>query len=131
MKGDYRHLALFPPQLHDGNGRGCPYPGPGTPFSPMFAFHAASLGMTFNSAYLARVDPARAQAYCTALQQEAERGEFQPETVYVVHPSYLTPFLRRPEAVVCGALDGYAVCVSSARQSELRRVLEQRRLKAP
>jgi hypothetical protein len=131
MKDDYRHLVLFPPQLHDGNGRGCPYPGAGAPFSPMFAYHAASLGMTFNSAYLARVDPAGAQAYCAALQQEAERGEFQPETVYVVHPSYLMPFLRRPDSVVCGALDGYAVCVSSAEQSELRRVLEQRRLQAP
>jgi hypothetical protein len=128
MKDDYRHLVLFPPQLHDGNGRGCPYPGPGAPFSPMFAYRAASLGMTFNSAYLARVDPEGARAYCAALQQEAERGSFQPESVYVVHPSYLEPFLRRPESVVCGVLDGYAVCVSSTRESAFRRVLEQRRL---
>jgi hypothetical protein len=96
----------------------------------MFAYQAASLGMTFNSAYLARVDPARAQAYCTALQREAERGEFQPETVYVVHPSYLSPFLRHPEAVVCGVLDGHAVCVSSAKESAFRRVLESRRIQA-
>ncbi|WP_257454681.1 DUF6311 domain-containing protein [Archangium lipolyticum] len=131
MKGDYRHLVLFPPQLHDGNGRGCPYPGPGAPFSPMFAYQAAALGMTFNSAYLARVDPALARAYCTALQQEAGRGEFQPDTVYVVHPSYLTPFLRHPEAVVCGELDGHAVCVSSQKESVFRRLLEARRIQAP
>ncbi|QRK08804.1 hypothetical protein JQX13_01060 [Archangium violaceum] len=130
MKDDYRHLVLFPPQLHDGNGRGCPYPGRGAPFSPMFAYHAASLGMTFNSAYLARVDPAAAQAYCTALQQEAERGEFQPDTVYVVHPAYLAPFLRHPERVVCGRLDGHAVCVSSGKESAFRGVLESRRLQA-
>jgi hypothetical protein len=131
MKDGYRHLVLFPPQLHDGNGRGCPYPGAGAPFTPMFAYKAASLGMTFNSAYLARVDPAGAQAYCTALQREAERGEFQPDTVYVVHPAYLTPFVRRPESVVCGVLDGHAVCVSSQKESGFRRVLEQRRLQAP
>ncbi len=131
MKDDYRHLVLFPPQLHDGNGRGCPHPGAGAPFTPMFAYKAASLGMTFNSAYLARVDPARAQAYCTALQQEAGRGEFQPESVYVVHPAYLAPFLRHPESVVCGVLDGHAVCVSSEKESGFRRVLERRRLQAP
>ena len=131
MKEDYRHLALFPPQLHDGNMRGCPYPGAGAPFSPMFAYQAARLGMTFNSAYLARVDPQGAQAACAALQQDAERGQFQPDTVYVVHRDHLTPFLRHPEAVVCGVLDGYAVCVSSARESAFRRVLESRRLQAP
>ncbi|HYO58464.1 DUF6311 domain-containing protein [Archangium sp.] len=129
MKDGYRHLVLFPPQLHDGNGQGC-YPEPGAPYSPMFAYHAALLGMTFNSAYLARVDPSRARAYCTALQQEAERGQFQPETVYVVHPSHLATFLRHPQAVVCGALDGHAVCVSSTKESALRRVLESRRLQA-
>ncbi|PTL79426.1 DUF6311 domain-containing protein [Vitiosangium sp. GDMCC 1.1324] len=130
MKDDYRHLVLFPPQLHDGNGRGCPYPGNGAPFSPMFAYQAASLGMTFNSAYLARVDPVAAQAYCTALQQEAERGQIQPDTVYVVHRSYLEPFLRHPESVVCGVLDGHAVCVSSAKESAFRQVLESRPLQA-
>lgn len=130
MKDDYRHLALFPPQLHDGNGRGCPWPGAGAPFSPMFAYQAAALGMTFNSAYLARVDPEGAKAYCTALQREAERGEFQPDTVYVVHPAYLAPFLRHPEAVVCGALDGHAVCVSATKESAFRRALELRRIQA-
>jgi hypothetical protein len=129
MKDGYRHLVLFPPQLHDGNGQGC-YPEPGAPYGPMFAYHAASLGMTFNSAYLARVDAERARAYCTALRQEAERGQFQPETVYVVHPAHLAAFLRHPEAVVCGELDGHAVCVSSTKESALRRVLESRRLQA-
>jgi hypothetical protein len=97
----------------------------------MFAYQAAALGMTFNSAYLARVDPALARAYCTALQQEAGRGELQPETVYVVHPSYLAPFLRHPEAVVCGELDGHTVCVSSKKESVFRRLLEARRIQAP
>ena len=131
MKEGYRHLALFPPLLHDGNMRGCPYPGGPTPFSPMFAYQAARLGMTFNSAYLARVDPQGAQELCAALQRDAERGQFQAETVYVVHRDYLAPFLDHPEAVVCGVIDGYAVCVSSARQSPLRQMLEARRLRAP
>ena len=127
MGEGYRHLALYPPLLHDGNGRGCPYPS-GAPFGPMFAYHAASLGMTFNSAYLARVDPAGAQAVCAALQRDVERGQFEPETVYVVPGAYLAPFLARPEAVVCGVLDGYVACVSTTRETAFRQVLESRRL---
>jgi hypothetical protein len=126
MGEEYRHLVLYPPQLHDGNGRGCPYPGPGAPFSPMFAYEAARLGMTFNSAYLARVDPERAREYCTGLQERTGQGAVDPDSVYVVHPAYLGDFLRRPEAAVCGVLDGHAVCVSTARGSEFRRRLEQR-----
>lgn len=128
LGGGYQHLVLYPPQLHDGNGRGCPVPG-GAPFSPMFAYLAARLGLTFNSAYLARVDEASAQAYCAALQRDMERGVLQPGTAYVVHPAFLPALMRHPESAVCGALDGYAVCVSTAQQDDFRRTLEERRLR--
>jgi hypothetical protein len=128
MAGEYRHLVLFPPQIHDGNGRGCPHPGPGAPYPPVFAYLAARLGLTFNSAYLARVDAERAQAYCAALQQQLERGELQPESVYVVQPARLPLLLRHPESVSCGLIDGQPVCVSKARETAFRRVLEQQPL---
>jgi hypothetical protein len=131
MADGYRHVVLFPPQIHDGNGRGCPYPGGGAPYPPMFAYLAARLGLTFNSAYLARVDAERAQAYCTTLAQQVERGELQPESVYVVQPARLAAFLSHPEAAMCGVLDGHAVCVSTARRTAFQQVLARQPLRAP
>jgi hypothetical protein len=60
-----------------------------------------------------------------------ERGELQPDSVYVVQPARLAAFLSHPEAAMCGVLDGHAVCVSTARETAFRQVLARQPIRAP
>jgi hypothetical protein len=135
-RGDYRHVVLFPPLMFDAGERGCvevPYP---PDYYVPFARLAARLSATVNSGYVARLDEARAHAYCHQLAAEVGRGQLAPATLYVVHPDRAQLFGRTdldfdPHAAgggaadaVCGRLDGLLVCVSPGQHDAFRALLE-------
>jgi hypothetical protein len=123
--GHYAHLVLYPPLLSDGAGRGCPTE---TIFSDEDAAalgHLAyGLGLTINSGHPARLDGARAEAYCQRLEQDVARGELDARSVYVVLPALAERFEAGTGArAVCGNLDGLRVCVSTEGHPAFRELL--------
>ena len=104
-------LVLYPPMLHDGAGRGCGksdfWPGD---FQLSSGWLALRHRMAVNSAYLARIDEERIQAYCKSLEREVQRGELDPATLYVVAPQLLADF-QKIEGAHCEALDGVHACL--------------------
>jgi hypothetical protein len=125
-RGEYRHLALVPPTLVDGAGRGCA----GAAFSPDEAARlgllAYRLGMTFNSVYAARLHHARAEAYCERLQARLGTGELEPDTLYVVHREHQDR-VRSTAAhpLACGSVGPWFACVRSG-TGRFARLLEAR-----
>ncbi len=112
-RGRYRHVALVPPFLVTGGGPAAPEacPQAWAPDSHLpFADAAYRIGATFNSAYVARIDPARAAAACRALETTIATGRLETDTIYVVHPALEQAFLAAGAA--CGGVDGALVCVS-------------------
>ncbi|AEI65042.1 DUF6311 domain-containing protein [Corallococcus macrosporus] len=83
------HLVLYPPQMHDGSGRGC---RAGPMDFHRWAYRAYRLGLTFNSGYVARLDDARAQSYCLGLDDDIRAGRLDPRTVYLSIPQRLHEF---------------------------------------
>jgi hypothetical protein len=102
-----RHLVLYPPQSHDGSGRGC-RAGPAD--FHRWAYRAYRLGLTFNSGYVARLDDSRAQAYCLGLDAEVQAGRLDPQTVYLSVPERLPQFRRIP-GTRCAQEEGLWMCV--------------------
>ncbi|MFZ5478286.1 MAG: DUF6311 domain-containing protein [Myxococcota bacterium] len=103
--GSYRHLALDPPQL------GC-CPSEDRIDPVPFGYLAARLGLTVDSARLARDRCAAEVAYCASPVREAD-------TVWVLGPSRRG---RRPD-LTCGRLDGWEVCVQRGRDDAFARAL--------
>jgi hypothetical protein len=110
-RGRYDHLALVPPQVVGiGLAGACPGAAAGGFDWLPFAYEAYALGMTMNSAYLARGAAERYRGACRDLEREVAQGQLRDRTVYVVHP-LLLPALKGRGEIVCGQLDGYGVCV--------------------
>ncbi len=116
-RGTYRHVALVPPILFTGGGPVAPEPDACGPipwelgaYVP-FADIAYRIGATFNSGYLARLDPQRAAAACRDLGARLRTGALEPETVYVVHPRAIRALVDG--GARCGVIDGVAVCVAA------------------
>ncbi|QSQ25931.1 hypothetical protein JY651_13785 [Pyxidicoccus parkwayensis] len=84
-----KHLVLYPPQMHDGSGRGC---RAGPMDFHRWAYRAYRLGLTFNSGYVARLDDSRAQPYCLGLDDDIRSGRLDPETIYLSIPERLHEF---------------------------------------
>jgi uncharacterized protein DUF6311 len=121
-RGAYRHLAMYPPYLNAG---GEPVaeredecgPPVWPPDAQLGLAHVAyRLGLTFNGAYAARLDPARAAAYCRELYGAVSGARLDPATIYVVHPRDVETF-RRARGI-CGRVDGAPVCVSGEREPD-------------
>jgi hypothetical protein len=122
--GLYQHVVMYPPVLIDGSGAVAPESCGGL-FWNGYAWLgtiAARIGATYNSAYLARADPAIAAA-CETRRAELLRGELEPATIYVPHPSALAMFVAA--GATCGALDGIPVCVSGDRRTAFRDLLAE------
>ncbi len=122
-RGAFGHVALVPPYIVTGGGeasQACP-PVHAPDAQLPAAYVAYQLSATFNSAYLARVDPFRAGAACEALWTSVLSGRLDPETIYIVHPEYRR-FFRAPWAT-CGRLDGMDVCVKGGRHDQFSEVL--------
>jgi Family of unknown function (DUF6311) len=118
--GDYRHIVLYPPQVL-WSAR-CLELGryPEGYYAPL-AYRAYLLGMTINSGYFSRGKLEAFTEACNQLAQQVARREFAADTIYVVDPS-ARPSFAVP-GMICGKIDGYDVCVSSARPTALARLL--------
>ncbi|MBL0698592.1 DUF6311 domain-containing protein [Comamonas sp. JC664] len=110
LKGHYRHLALFPPQVQWV----CPY---NEPLVNSAGYLAYRLGLTFNSGYVTRTPPAMAEQ-CNATMRP---GGLDADTVYVVVRQQVGNFLRA--GARCGLLDGLPVCVAGARTDAFAQAL--------
>jgi hypothetical protein len=118
-RGAYRHVALVPPYVvANGGAVGASADACGRPWAWDAHVPAAEvayrLGATMNSAYLARIDAAAVVSACRAQRDALLAGAVDPETIYVVHPSY-RPLFRAARAT-CGVLDGLLACVDGSRQ---------------
>ncbi|MFY2563216.1 DUF6311 domain-containing protein [Corallococcus terminator] len=102
-----KHLALYPPQMHDGSGWGC---RAGPMDFHRWAYRAYRLGLTFNSGYVARIDDAKAQTYCLGMDAEIAAGKLDPETVYLVIPIRVS-WLQKIPGARCKPEDGLWLCV--------------------
>ncbi len=109
---DYRHVIMFPPYIH-----GSQVPCVESTFAQYDSVRWGDLayrkGLTTNSGYAARFNDRQVQEVCAALTTNIEKGQFAPDTVYVVDPTRLALFERQGERVTCGTLDGFKVCVAS------------------
>jgi hypothetical protein len=77
--------------------------------------------MTITGGYFSRGNLEAFTAACNQLAQQVARREFAADTIYVVGPSALPSFAG--PGMICGKIDGYDVCVSSARPTALARLL--------
>jgi Family of unknown function (DUF6311) len=106
-----RRLVLYPPQLRDGGGRSCEghdlWP---SEFHLSAGWLALRHGMAVNSAYVARLNAARTNAYCASLERDVKRGRLDPASLYVVAPEKLGDF-QGIEGVRCESLDGVHACL--------------------
>jgi hypothetical protein len=125
MAGEYRHLALVPPQIvgvggacHDEEVYGHDYG-----FWAPFAYQAYAAGTSFNSAFLSRGSTRRMEPACRALLDEFRAGRLREDTVYVVSPTEQDALARHAGVATCGSLDGFLTCVASARTSSFATAL--------
>ncbi len=126
-RGRYRHVALVPPFLVTGNGPAAVECPPAFPEAYVAAADIAyRLSATFNSAYVSRIDPARAAAACAEMSRDLESGRLDPDTIYIVHPAYWLLFTA--SSATCGALDGLPVCVDRRRRDAFGEALRLTRL---
>jgi hypothetical protein len=116
MRGDYQHLALYPPQIYHG---GC-----GAPFNELYVYRLAyvayRVGLTINSGYLARYPP-EIREICTASERDVAERRLDDQTVYI--PS--SPQALPEGAAICGQLDGYDTCVAAGRSTPFSRALSR------
>jgi hypothetical protein len=87
------------------------------------AYQAYGLKLTFNSGYFARLNDKQIHVYAENLSRQITDGEFEDDTIYVVHPDYLTSFKQNAARISCGWLSDYIVCVSSQRHDAFRSFL--------
>jgi hypothetical protein len=114
-RGRYRHVALVPPILITGDGpaaRECQLAFGATPYLRA-AELALRFGATYDSAYVARIDPVRAGLACSEAIARVAEHRLDGETIYVVHPGLLGAMSAA--GATCGALDGMSVCVDAGR----------------
>jgi hypothetical protein len=121
-RGHYRHLVLYPPIIQSGGGAGCPGAFPGAIFVPV-GLLAYQLGMSTNSAYVARIDGAPAQAYCRELDAKMQLGVFDSDSIYLVHPSKLPVIERYVDRLACGVVDHLIACVRRENPDPFRTAL--------
>jgi hypothetical protein len=118
----YRHLVLYPPFFTVATPA-CAPTATSYPEVVRLSELAYRNGLTFNSAYVARYALDALDTYCGRLHADIASGRFAPDTVYVVRPESLAPFMSEQGGVTCGSLDGFNVCVSDAGENEFRRML--------
>ncbi len=111
-QGNYRAMVLYPPALD------C-QPSFPSQHVVKLGYLAYKLGMTINSAALARRPSLSEQAYCKTLRNQIEQHELQRDTVYIVDTAALPWFSH----AACGRIDDYQVCVAADAHNPFRAVL--------
>jgi hypothetical protein len=116
-RGDFDHMALYPPQIYSG---GC-----GAAFNEgrvyRLSYLAYTLRMTINSGYMARLDLQGVQELCRKADEEAVRGTLNDRTIYIVADAKDLP----KGSPVCRPLDGYVVCVANERTTPFSQALDR------
>lgn len=115
---DYDHVVLVPPHFHNVRVQ-CNPLGYKDKVEMPPGFLAASMGLTINSAYLSRADPVAIKAYCVALGNRMERGQFNARDVYLIDRPYLKLLQGKGTPLVCWEADGALGCVRADRPSRL------------
>lgn len=115
----YRHVALYPAQV----GSDCGATDEEQIFR--YALLAYRLGMTYNSASLARIAHAEVRRLCGEAARQLESGKLDVATIYVVTPEALPAF--RKARASCALMDGDWICVSADGHPAFRSVLESAR----
>ncbi|HSD21858.1 MAG TPA: DUF6311 domain-containing protein [Anaeromyxobacter sp.] len=133
-RGSYRHLSMFPPYLVAGGDPIAPEPqlcGPHLHrpdgYLPL-ALVAYRIGATFDGAYTARLDPARAIEACQAARRAIDDHALDPATIYVVHPSAVA--LLVAAGADCGWIGADRVCVARGRPDAFSEAVRARPLRA-
>ncbi|MBM4268675.1 MAG: hypothetical protein FJ144_19030 [Deltaproteobacteria bacterium] len=112
---DYREIRLVPPAVVDTGCDGGIYP---RSYYMPFALVAGVEGMRVNSGHLSR-SPRGIEASCAAQVRAFERGDLEPDVVYVAARDLYDRISVDAFPATCGSLDGYRVCVSNARRTRL------------
>jgi hypothetical protein len=122
---EYRHFVVYPPMMVDGAGRGCDASRTfGLDVLLPYAWQAWRTGMTFNSAYISRLDEPRIHAYCQQLDEAVAQGRLDEDSVYLVHSKVAASFLASTAGrATCGELEGQLTCVAASRQGAFARRL--------
>jgi len=124
-EGNIAHVAMFPPRLVDADGRGChPEPRAGDVRGGYLAY---TIGATFNSGYLSRIDLEEATAACALEEAAVTRGDLAVDTLYLVVPAWLRAIPT--EAAICGRFGEAIACVARGRSSPLAAALEAARVR--
>ncbi|MCE9667734.1 DUF6311 domain-containing protein [Myxococcus stipitatus] len=123
LDASFRHVALVPPSIH-GSEEPCVQSAFAQEDYVRLGDLAYRKGMTTNSGYAARLNEKHVARVCEALKADVEHGQLAEDTLYVVDPPMLEPFLRQGERVTCGELEGFILCVAT-REGRFREVLLQ------
>jgi hypothetical protein len=112
-RGDYDHMALYPPRCGDPNGPCCAgfttLPKPGDLY---LAALAARLDLTYNGFGAARVPRKQLAPWCQAYDAAVQRGSLDPRTIYVVSAKKEALFVEKNPTAPCRKLDKELVCVA-------------------
>lgn len=112
-RGEFRHLALYPPRCGDAGDVCCPGWSPRPRAEDVYlALHAARLGLTFNGGGVARAFRSRLEDACRSLQAEVADGQLDRLTIYAVAGSEEARFRAANPRAPCRRLDGELVCVA-------------------
>jgi hypothetical protein len=120
----YRHAELFPTNVCGQT--------PAAPGQPIIHL-AGSLGLTINTAMVARYSPEEFAGYCADLESRMAEGRMADDTLYIVAPELTaTVFDRAVVPAGCLRVDGIDVCMTLKGMAAWRgRWSDERRNHAP
>jgi hypothetical protein len=125
--GLYKHMVLYPPLILGGVLPGCVMPGFEKDYYVPLAYQAYRLNVTFNSGYVSRINELKGREYCKQIHHMVQEGNFESDTIYVIHSQYWDLVRPHTSRLVCGQVSGYITCVSSLRNDGFRDFLERHR----
>jgi Family of unknown function (DUF6311) len=112
-RGDYDHMALYPPRCGDSDGPCCPgFATAPLPEDMDLAALAPRLGLTYNGFGAARVPKAKFPSWCRSFDDDVMNGRLDRRTIYIVAPDREALFRLRNPAAPCRRVDEPLVCVA-------------------
>lgn len=113
-RGDFRHLALYPPRCADSSyvccGKEKSRRPPGTDVYQ--ANLATRVGLTLNSGGSSRARRTLMMPYCDKLFADIAAGKLDRQTIYWVAKDKEEQFRKANPSAICKMLDGELACVA-------------------